>query len=134
MTKFKFVHKKKDLPSNKNFGIVFFIFFLIVTIYFFSKGNDINFWFLSLSFIFLILGLLNSKILLPLNIIWVNFGILLGLIISPIVMGLIFFLVVLPTSIMLKFFKKDILNLKYNNMESYWIEKKENHSSMKDQF
>lgn len=134
MTKFKFVYKKKDLPSNKNFGIVFFIFFLIVTIYFFSKGNDINFWFLSLSFIFLILGLLNSKILLPLNIIWVNFGILLGLIISPIVMGLIFFLVVLPTSIMLKFFKKDILNLKYNNMESYWIEKKENHSNMNDQF
>ena len=134
MTKFKFVYKKKDLPSNKNFGIVSFIFFLIVTIYFFSKGNDINFWFLSLSFIFLILGLLNSKILLPLNIMWVNFGILLGLIISPIVMGLIFFLVVLPTSIMLKFFKKDILNLKYNNMESYWIEKKENHSNMKDQF
>lgn len=134
MTKLKFVHKKKDLPSNKNFGIVFFIFFLLVAIYFFSKNNEINFWLLSLSFIFLILGLLNSKILLPLNILWVNFGILLGLVVSPIVMGFIFFLVVLPTATMLKFFKKDILNLKYNDLESYWIEKIDKKSNMKDQF
>ena len=134
MIKFPFVHKKKDLPTNRNFGIVFFVFFFLIFIFVFIKNNEFNFWFFFISLVFLLLGLLNSKILLPLNIFWVNLGILLGLIISPIIMGFIFFLVVFPISVLLKIFKKDILNLKYNKKPSYWIEKENYHLSMKDQF
>ena len=86
------------------------------------------------SLIFLILGLINSKILTPLNKIWFKFGILLGKIVSPIVMGLIFFLVVTPIAIFMKILKKDLLNLRYNNDKSYWIEKNEPKSKMKNQF
>ena len=83
---------------------------------------------------FLVLGLINSKILQPLNILWFKFGIFLGKIISPIVMGLIFFLVVTPIGILMRILKKDLLNLKMNNNKSYWIEKSEPKSKMKNQF
>jgi large-conductance mechanosensitive channel len=84
--------------------------------------------------IFLILGLLNSKILTPLNKIWFKFGIFLGKIISPLIMGVIFFLVVTPIGLIMRVFKKDLLNLKFNNNTSYWIENKGPKSKMKNQF
>ncbi len=86
------------------------------------------------SLIFLILGILNSKFLLPLNKIWFRFGIFLGKIISPLIMGMIFFLVVTPIGLLMKLFGKDLLNLKYNKDRSYWIEKKGPKSKMKNQF
>ena len=134
MSNLKFLYKKNDLPTNKSFGIVFFIFFIIVTIYFFIKNNEINFIILSLAIIFYILGMLNSKILTPLNILWINFGIYLGLIIAPVIMGLIYFFVVTPTALILRIFKKDVLNLKKDDKTSYWIIKSQNHSKMKNQF
>tara|TARA_B100000700_G_scaffold164828_1_gene182287 strand:- start:5549 stop:5932 length:384 start_codon:yes stop_codon:yes gene_type:complete len=125
---------KITVGSNKSFGIVFCIFFLIVSLYPLINGESIRLWSIILSGIFLILGLLNSRALTPLNILWFKFGILLGRFISPIVMGLVFFLVVTPTGIIMRLFKKDLLKLKKNNSNTYWINKEESKSDMKNQF
>ena len=122
------------IGSNKSFGVVFFIFFLLVSIYPLIYDGDLKIWSLLISVIFLILGLLNSKILTPLNKIWFKLGILLGKIVSPIVMGFIFFAVVTPISLIMKILKKDLLNMKKNNNQSYWIEKSGPKSKMKNQF
>lgn len=126
--------KKIVTSSNKSFGIVFSIFFLIISLYPLFKGDELRFWALIISIIFLILGLLNSKILTPLNKLWFKFGILLGNFISPVVMGVVFFAVVTPTSLIMKVLGKDLLNLKKNNKKTYWIEKSKIKSSMKQQF
>tara|TARA_B100000401_G_C52738804_1_gene687215 strand:- start:74 stop:460 length:387 start_codon:yes stop_codon:yes gene_type:complete len=122
------------VSSNKSFGIVFFIVFLIIALYPMIKDGDIRLWSLILSLIFLILGLINSIILTPLNRLWFKFGIFLGKIVSPIILGIIFFLVVTPTGLLLRLFGKDVINLKYNNNNSYWIKKTGPKSKMKDQF
>ena len=123
------------ISSNRSFGIVFFVVFLLVSFYPLINEENIRYWSLFISFIFLILGLLNSKILTPLNKIWFKFGIFLGKIVSPLVMGIIFFLVVTPTGFLMKLFKKDILNLKFKtNNKSYWIKKNGPKSKMKNQF
>ena len=122
------------LSSNRSFGVVFFIVFLLIGLYPLLKGNDLRIWSLIISFIFLALGLINSKILTPLNRLWFKFGLLLGKIISPLVMGIIFFVVVTPIGIIMRLLKKDLLNLKYNKKESYWIEKSGPKSKMKNQF
>ena len=109
------MQKNIKLPSNRNFGIVFFIVFLIIALWPVLKQNEIRIWSLIISFIFFVLGLINSKLLTPLNKLWFKFGILLGNIISPIVMGIVFFLVVTPTGLIMRIFRKDILKLKKNN-------------------
>ena len=120
--------------SNRSFGIVFFVVFLLIALYPFTYGGEIRIWSLIISIIFLILGLLNSKILAPLNKIWFKFGILLGRIVSPLIMGIIFFLVVTPIGFIMRLLGKDLLNLKYNKNKSYWIEKNGPKSKMKNQF
>ena len=122
------------ISSNRNFGIVFFVVFLVVAIYPLINSNEIQIWSLILSLLFLILGLINSKILTPLNKLWFKFGIFLGKIISPLVMGIIFFFVVTPIGFIMRLLSKDILNLKYNNENSYWIKKTGPKSKMKNQF
>ncbi len=122
------------IGSNKSFGLVFFIFFLIVSFYPLLNGEDIRKWSLVFSVIFLVLGLTNSKILNPLNKLWFKFGILLGKFISPLIMGMIFFLVVTPIGLIMRAFGKDLLNLKYNKDKSYWIKKSGPKSKMKNQF
>ena len=122
------------LPSNRNFGLVFSIFFLIISFYPLIFQKNLNKWALILSITFLILGLMNSNLLSPLNKVWFKFGIILGKIISPIILFLIFFLVMTPISIYLKLIKKDILKLKKNNENTYWIPKEKSNSTMKDQF
>jgi len=128
------MQKNIKLPSNRNFGIVFFIVFLIIALWPILKQNEIRIWSLIISFIFFVLGLINSKLLTPLNKLWFRFGILLGNIISPIVMGIVFFLVVTPTGLIMRFFRKDILKLKKNSSDSYWINKDNTNSSMRNQF
>ena len=125
-----------NIPSNRNFGLVFAIFFIILSSYFYINFKLIltTKIFLILSIIFFCLGWLNSKILYPLNFIWTKFGILLGRIMSPIIMGLIFFFIVTPISIFMRLLKKDILNLKFNNKKTYWIKKEDLKSKMKNQF
>ena len=122
------------IGSNKSFGIVFFFIFLIVGFFPLLKNHDIRTWSLVISFIFLTLGIINSKLLSPLNKAWFKFGILLGNFISPIIMGIVFFAVVTPTSLILKFFAKDILKIKKNKKKSYWIKSLSAKSNMKDQF
>ena len=122
------------ISSNRSFGIVFFIVFLLIALYPLLKDNDLRIWSLVISFIFLILGLINSKILTPLNRLWFKFGLLLGKFISPLIMGIIFFVVVTPIGIIMRLLKKDLLNLKYNKKETYWIDKSGPKSKMKNQF
>ena len=127
-------NSKIKIGSNKSFGIVFFTVFLIIAIWPLLNGYEIRYWSLIISIVFLFLGILNSKILTPLNKIWFKIGILLGNVISPIVMSIIFFLVVTPTSFIMKILGKDLLNLKKNTKNSYWIEKKDQNIKMKNQF
>tara|TARA_Y100000590_G_scaffold470064_1_gene661739 strand:- start:15907 stop:16293 length:387 start_codon:yes stop_codon:yes gene_type:complete len=122
------------ISSNKSFGVVFFIVFLIIGFYPLLNDQDIRIWSLIVSFIFLILGFLNSNLLTPLNIAWNKIGTFLGIIISPIVLGVIFFLIVTPISLLMRLFQKDLLNLKYNKDKSYWIIRKGPKNKMKKQF
>ena len=126
--------KDIKISSNKSFGIVFAVVFSLIALWPLLKGNEIRLWSLIISIIFLTLGLLNSKILTPLNKLWFKLGILLGNFIAPIIMGIIFFFVVTPTGIIMKLLRKDLIKLKKNNDKSYWIEKKDIKSSMKNQF
>jgi len=127
-------NSKIKISSNKSFGIVFFTVFLIIAIWPLLNGYGVRYWSLIISIVFLILGILNSKILTPLNKIWFKIGILLGNVISPIVMSIIFFLVVTPTSFIMKILRNDFLNLKKNTKNSYWIKKQNQNSRMKNQF
>ena len=124
----------KNLPSNKNFGVVFFILFLIIALYPLLNSEKIRIWSIAVSFLFLILAWINSQILTPLNKLWFKFGILLGKLISPIIMGIIFFFVVTPIGLIMRLLGKDLLNLKFNENKSYWIKKNDPKSDMKNQF
>jgi|TARA_B100000768_G_scaffold93743_1_gene87679 hypothetical protein len=120
--------------SNKSFGIVFFILFLIISLYPLISNEKIRVWSLLISLFFLISIFFFPKVLTPLNNLWFKFGILLGKIVSPIVMSVIFFLVVTPIGIFMKIIGKDLLNLKFNDKETYWIKKNDPKSAMKNQF
>ena len=123
------------ISSNRSFGIVFFVVFLFIALYPITYSEDIRIWSLIISFIFIILGLLNSIILTPLNKLWFKFGVILGKMISPIIMGIIFFLVVTPIGLIMKVLGKDLLRLKFNKKDNtYWIEKNGPKSKMKNQF
>ena len=122
------------ISSNRSFGIVFFVVFFLIALYPLINNEDIRIWSLIISLIFLILGLINSRILNPLNKLWFKFGIFLGKIVSPIIMGIIFFLVVTPIGFIMRILGKDVLNLKFNANKSYWIEKTGPKSKMKNQF
>ncbi len=124
------------MSSNRSFGLVFFVVFSIIAFWSF-RGNiqEIKILPLCIATVFFILGLINSNILTPINKLWFKFGILLGNIISPIVMAIIFFLIVTPTGIFMKILRRDILRAKYNKkMDSYWIKKEKSPSTMKQQF
>ena len=125
---------KVKIGSNRSFGIVFFIFFLIVGTYPIFFQGELRIWSLIVSIIFLLLGIINSRFLTPLNLLWFKFGMLLGRIVSPIVMGLVFFLVVTPTGIIMRILNKDLLKLKKKNTKTYWIERSSIKSDMKNQF
>ena len=126
---------KIKISSNRSFGLVFFVVFLIVALWPLKSGEDIRIWSLALSIIFFSLGILNSKLLTPLNKLWFKFGILLGSIVSPIVMGIVFFLVVTPTSIIMRLLGKDLLKKnKIKSASTYWIKRDKQQSTMKKQF
>jgi len=105
------MQKKEKIKrsTNKSFGLVFFAVFLIIGLWPLLNETSPKVWSIIISIIFLVLGLLKSKILTPLNFIWFKFGELLGLLVSPVVMAVIFFLIVTPTGIIMKLFKKDLL-------------------------
>ena len=123
------------IGSNRNFGLVFFFVFLIVSLLPLLKEEPFRIWSIVIAIIFLILGLMNSKLLTPLNKLWFKFGLFLGSIVSPIVMGIVFFLVITPTGFVMKIMGKDLLNKKKDNdKKSYWINRSKTKSTMKQQF
>ena len=122
------------MGSDKSFGFVFCVFFLIISFWPLLNGNEIRIWSLVISVIFLIITLTKPILLSPLNKIWFKIGIFLGSIVSPIIMGIVFFGVVTPISLIMKILGKDLLKLKKNKTNSYWIERSIQKSNMKKQF
>mgnify|MGYP001220481306 CR=1 FL=1 len=129
------LNKSVKISSNRSFGLLFFAVFFIISVWPLKSQEDLRLWALVLSLIFLFLGIINSKFLNPLNKIWFKFGILLGSIVSPIVMGVVFFVVVTPVGMVMRFLNKDLLKLKmHKNIDSYWINRNKEKSTMKNQF
>ena len=128
------MNKKSLKSSNKNFGILFFIVFTLYGIWPTLSSGDLRIWSLAIGVTFLILGLLNSKLLGPLNLAWVKFGEILGRIIAPIVMAFVYFCVITPIAIIIRLLGKDLLKVKFNTRSSYWISRDKNIGSMKKQF
>ena len=125
----------KSQSSNKSFGLLFFVVLLIIGLWPLKNGESLNFYFIIASVVFLILGLVNSKLLSPLNKSWIKLGEILGIIIAPIVMALVYFAILTPISIVVRVFGKDLLGLKFlKEKETYWINRKKNLGSMKKQF
>ena len=125
----------KSQSSNKSFGLLFFVVFLIIGLWPLKNGESLNYYFIIASVVFLILGLVNSKLLSPLNKSWIKLGEILGIIIAPIVMALVYFAILTPISIIVRVFGKDLLGLKFlKEKDTYWIKRKKNLGSMKKQF
>jgi len=125
----------KSQSSNKSFGLLFFAVFLILGLWPLKNGENLNLYFITTAAVFLILGLLNSKLLFPLNRSWIKLGEILGIIIAPIVMALVYFVILTPVSIIIRIFGKDLLGLKFlKEKESYWVKRKKIFGSMKKQF
>ena len=125
------MHKKEN---NKSFGILFFIIFLLIALWPLLNSEFIRMWALGIASIFLVLGFINSKILTPVKKSWIKLGEILGKIIAPIVMGLIYFLIITPIGLLMRLVGKDVLNLKFNKNDSYWIKRTKNINTMKRQF
>ena len=126
------MHKKS---SNRSFGILFFLVFLGFGLWPLTKEMSPNVYLIIISVIFLVLGLLNSKLLSPLNEIWIKFGEILGRIIAPLIMALVYFLILTPISLLVRAFGKDLLGLKYlKQQNSYWIKRKKEIGTMDKQF
>jgi hypothetical protein len=122
--------KSKD---NITFGILFFIFFLIIGLYPLKSDEAIKVWSVVLALVLLIITIVKPNLFTFLNKLWIKFGILLGKIISPIVMGLVFFFVVTPIGILVRVLKKDVMGLKRGE-SSYWINREDKVQAMKKQF
>ena len=125
----------KQKNKNRSFGLLFFIVFLAFALWPLTKRGEINLYLISIASIFLILGLLNSKILSPLNKAWIKLGEILGRIIAPIIMAIVYFLVLTPISLLVRLFGKDLIGMKFSNQQkSYWIKRKKQLGSMDKQF
>ena len=128
-------NSKINISSNRSFGLVFFVLFLIVALWPLKYEEDIRLWSLVISIIFFILGVINSKLLTPLNKLWFKFGILLGSIVSPFVMGIIYFAVVTPIGVLMRLLGKDLLKTtKTKSISTYWMKRDKKQTSMKKQF
>ena len=123
------------ISSNRSFGFLFFVVFFVISLWPLKSQGDLRLWAFILSLVFLVLGVLNSKFLTPLNKLWFKFGILLGSIVSPIVMGAVFFIVVTPVGLIMRLLGKDLLRINKNKtLSTYWINRDKQKNSMKKQF
>ena len=129
MKKLKIISKK----NNFTFGMLFFVLFLVIGLYPLKSVGIIRIWSITLSLLFLIITIIKPNLFTHLNRLWIKFGILLGKIISPIVMGLVFFFVVTPIGVLVRILKKDVMGLK-RGATSYWINREDKLQSMKKQF
>ena len=124
----------ENISSNRSFGILFCIVFAVIAAWPVMNQGQLRIWPIPISFIFLVLGLLNSKLLSPLNLAWIKFGELLGRIIAPIVMAIVYFLIITPIGLFMRLIGKDLLNTKFSKDNSYWIKRQKNIGPMKRQF
>ena len=124
--------KRKN--SNRSFGLLFFVVFLIIGIWPLLNEETLRLWSIVISFIFLILGLLKSKLLSPLNSGWIKFGEILGKFVPPIIMALIYFIIITPIGLLMRLIGKDLLNIKFSQQKSYWVKREKNIGTMKRQF
>ena len=124
----------EKISSNRSFGILFCIVFALIAAWPTMHEGQLRIWPIPISFIFLVLGLLNSKLLTPLNLVWIKFGELLGRIIAPIVMAIVYFLIITPIGLFMRLIGKDLLNTKFSKDNSYWIKRQKNIGPMKRQF
>ena len=122
------------IGSNRSFGIVFFIVFLLISIWPLINEQNIRVWSLVIAIIFLTLGLLNSNILTPLNFVWIKFGEKLGAVIAPLILGLIYFIVVTPIGLFMRLIGKDLLKINFSRSDTYWVKRRKKAGSMKRQF
>ena len=126
------MHKRS---SNRSFGILFFIVFLLIAFWPLTKQGEVNLYLISIALIFFVLGILNSKILSPLNKEWIKLGEILGRIVAPVVMAIVYFIILTPISLLVRLFGKDLIGMKFSNdINSYWIKRKKNLGSMDKQF
>jgi len=125
----------KHKNQNRSFGLLFFIFFLALALWPLTKKGEINLYLIAIALIFLVLGLLNSRILSPLNKAWIKLGEILGRIIAPIVMAIVYFLILTPISLLVRLFGKDLIGVKFSSdIKSYWVKRKKRLGSMDKQF
>jgi len=125
----------KSQSSNRSFGLLFFIVFIVVGLWPITKGETANIYLILISLFFLIFGLINSKILSPFNKAWIKLGEILGLIIAPIIMALVYFIILTPISLIVRMFGKDLLGLKFlKKQDTYWMKRKKKLGTMKKQF
>ena len=121
--------------QNRSLGLLFFFVFLTLSLWPLTKKGEINLYLILIAVIFLVLGLLNSRILSPLNKAWMKLGEMIGRIIAPIVMLIVYFLILTPLSLLVRLLGKDLIRMKYNNqIESYWIKRKKHLGAMDKQF
>jgi len=126
------------LPSNRKFGFFFTLILLAIGIYFFLKDRTITSYIsFIIALLFLLTTFLKADLLLPINRVWMRFGLLLGKIVNPIVLGCIYFLLFTPISLLMRLFRRDELRLKLVNRSSHWKErdmKKDGMDGLKKQF
>ncbi len=126
------MHKRS---SNRSFGLLFFVVFLVIAFWPLTKQGEVNLYLISIALIFFVLGILNSKILSPLNKAWIKLGEILGRIVAPVVMAIVYFIILTPISLLVRLFGKDLIGMKFSNdINSYWIKRKKNLGSMDKQF
>ena len=125
----------KQNNQNRSFGLLFFIVFLALGLWPLVKTGEINLYLVLIAIVFLVLGILNSKMLSPLNKWWIKLGEILGRIVAPLVMGIVYFLILTPISLLVRLFGKDLIGMKFSNdIKSYWVKRKKHLGSMDKQF
>tara|TARA_Y100001958_G_C21004074_1_gene386755 strand:+ start:329 stop:709 length:381 start_codon:yes stop_codon:yes gene_type:complete len=125
----------KKNNQNRSFGLLFFIVFIALALWPLTNQGEINLYLVTISLFFLVLGLLNSRILSPLNKAWIKLGEILGRIVAPIVMAIVYFLILTPISLLVRLFGKDLIGMKFSNdVKSYWIKRKKHLGTMDKQF
>ena len=124
----------KKNKNNKSFGILLFLVFFLIAIWPLTNEGQIRIWAIASSVIFLILVIFNSKILNPFKLIWIKFGEILGKIIAPLVMAFIYFLIITPIGLLMRLIGKDLLKIKLQNSQSYWIKREKKLGTMRRQF
>jgi hypothetical protein len=122
-----------DKKNNIIFGLIFFVLFLIIGLYPLKSDGIVRIWSIILSLVFLIITIIRPNLFLFLNRLWIQFGFLIGKIISPIIMGFVFFFIVTPIGLLVRILRKDVMGLKRGE-SSYWINRKDKVQSMKKQF